>query len=264
MSGPRFAVTPRSDGVVSVRIATDADPYLEPGWTDEFRSALAPLGQDAEIRAIVLEGGEQYFSAGASRGALLAAGAVDPTLRSVAGAAEALLLFPIPVIAAAAGHAIGGGLLIALWCDAAVLSEESLYGANFMAVGITPGMGATCAVPDAFGRLLGQELLYSGRLVTGREIRNACCPLSHAVRPRAEVLDHALSLAREFAESPRDNLVLLKSMLTEDRRDALSRALPRERAAHAQLFTVPGTATDIARRYPPRTGYDGSESRDDG
>lgn len=259
MNDSRFAVTRRSDGVVSVRIATDDDPYLEMGWTDEFRSALAPLGEDAEVRAIVLEGGEQYFSAGASRSALLGAGAVDPALRSVASAAEALVHLPIPVIAAAAGHAIGGGLLIALWSDAVVLSEESLYGANFMAVGITPGMGATYAVPDAFGRLLGQELLYSGRLVTGREIRDACCPLSPTVRPRVEVMDHALSLAREFAEAPRDTLVLLKNMLAEDRRDALSRALLRERAAHAQLLTQSGTAAEIARRYPPRHEHDRSE-----
>lgn len=260
MNESRFAVTPRSEGVVSVRVATDADPYLEQGWTDDFSRALAPIGADAEIRAIVLEGGEQYFSAGASRSALLAAGSVDPTLSSVAGAAEALLFLPIPVIAAAAGHAIGGGLLIALWCDAVVLADESLYGANFMALGITPGLGATYAVPDAFGRPLGQELLYTGRLLTGREIRDACCPISHAVRPRIEVLDQALSLARDFAEAPRDNLVLLKSALAEGRREALGRALLREREAHAQLLTRSGTSAEIARRYPARIERDASET----
>ncbi|HEX6070458.1 MAG TPA: enoyl-CoA hydratase-related protein, partial [Longimicrobiaceae bacterium] len=230
MNGGRFAVTRRSSGVVSLRIATDSDPFMELGWAEEFAGALAALGADAEVRTIVLEGGEQYFSAGASRSALLAAGTVDPTLHSVGDVAEALLLLSVPVIAAAAGHAIGGGLLVALWCDALVLADSSLYGANFMAVGITPGLGATCAVPDAFGGPLGRELLYSGRLITGREIRDAGCPLSHAVRPRAEVLEGALAMARDFAEIPREHLALLKKALAEDRYDRLSRALVRERS----------------------------------
>jgi enoyl-CoA hydratase/carnithine racemase len=161
-----------------------------------------------------------------------------------------LLDLPVPVVAAAAGHAIGGGLLVALWCDAIVLGEESLYGANFMALGFTPGMGATHAVPEAFGAPLGRELLWTGRLLTGREIRAASCPLSHAVRPRAQVMEQALMQAREIADAPRGTIVLLKRMLAASRREALERALRAEASAHATLHADPATAAEIGRRYP--------------
>jgi enoyl-CoA hydratase/carnithine racemase len=250
MSPELFAVTPRGEGVASIRIADDAEPYLGPGWTDAFERSLARAGEDCGIRAVVLEGGERYFQAGASRDALLQSDGVGAAASHGAAALRALLALPVPVVAAAAGHAIGGGLLVALWCDAIVLGEESLYGANFMALGFTPGMGATHAVPEAFGPFLGRELLWTGRLLTGREIRAASCPLSHAVKPRAQVIDHALMHAREIADTPRGTIVLLKRQLAAGRREALERALRAEASAHATLHADPVTAAEIVRRYP--------------
>jgi polyketide biosynthesis enoyl-CoA hydratase PksI len=251
MSPELFIVTARGDGVASLRIASDAEPYMESSWVAAFTTALAELAHDEAVRAVVLEGGDRYFVAGASRAALLESSSRADAMGYAAVAARALLALPVPVVAAAAGHAIGGGLLIALWCDVAVLAEEGLYGANFMALGFTPGMGATYAVPEAFGGPLGRELLFTGRLFTGREIRDACCPLSHAIRPRAQVLDHALARARAIAEAPRHTLVLLKQILAARRCDALERALSAEASAHATLFAQAGTFEEIAGRYPP-------------
>lgn len=250
MNRQLFTVTPRDDGVVSLRIASDAAPYLDASWVEPFAAALAESAHDEAVRVIVLEGGDRYFLAGASRAALLTASTTTSATSYAAVAARALLAQPIPVIAAAAGHAIGGGLLIALWCDVAVLAEESLYGANFMALGITPGMGATHAVPEAFGEPLGRELLFTGRLLTGREIRDSCCPLSHAIRPRARVLDHALACARAIAEAPRAAIVLLRQNLLTRRRAVLEQALRAEANAHEALFASRDTVEDIAQRYP--------------
>jgi enoyl-CoA hydratase/carnithine racemase len=250
MNPELFAVTQRGDGVASLRIASDAEPYIEVSWVAAFAAALTELVSDEAVRVVVLEGGDGYFLAGASRAALLASNRSRDIMEHAAVATRALLASPVPVVAAAAGHAIGGGLLIALWCDFAILAEESLYGANFMALGFTPGMGATHAVPEAFGKPLGRELLLTGRLLTGREIRDACCPLSHAVRPRAHVLDHALTRARAIAEAPRHALVLLRQNLAVRRSDALERALSAEAHAHATLFAKADTFDEITDRYP--------------
>lgn len=250
MSHELFGVTPRGDGVVSLCICTDDHPYLETGWIESFADALARLAADTSVRAVVLEGGHRYFQAGASRAALLAARGAGPVAGYAAGAARALLALPVPVVAAAAGHAIGGGLVVALWCDAVVLAEESLYGANFMALGFTPGMGATHAVPEAFGEPLGRELLYTGRLLTGTEIRESHCPLSHAVRPRGEVLDRARRRAHEMVEAPRASIVLLKRALAGRRREALERAVLAETHAHELLSSDPTMGEEISRRYP--------------
>jgi polyketide biosynthesis enoyl-CoA hydratase PksI len=246
-----FSATPLEDGVVSVCIAAEDEPYLGPDWVDGFVAVTATLAEDTSVRVIVLEGGEPYFSAGASRDTLLGANGAGPIASYAPRAARALLDVPVPTIAAAAGHATGGGLMVALLCDAIVLAEQSMYGANFMALGFTPGMGATHVIPEAFGSTLGRELLFGGRLLTGREIRQARCPLSHAVIPHAEVMKRARSMAREFAEAPRDSLVLLKQNLAGPRRRSLELALQAESAAHARLFANPMTCAEIARRYPP-------------
>jgi polyketide biosynthesis enoyl-CoA hydratase PksI len=243
-----FSVTAHGEGVASLRIATRNEPYLGADWVDGFCRALAGVGADPDVRALILEGDGTYFSAGASREALLS-GAAD-TASYAARAPLALLDLEVPAVAAVAGHAVGGGLLLALWCDAAVLAEESLYGANFMALGFTPGMGATYAVPEAFGEPLGRELLLTGRLVTGREIRQGCCPLSHAVRPRADVLPRAAALAGEIADAPREAVVALKRNLAGRRRTSLERAAATEKADISRSLADSGTRYEIARRYP--------------
>lgn len=250
MTPDLFAATPRGDGVVSVRIADDAQRYMDAAWAESFERSLTPLGRDDSIRVIVLEGGNRYFQAGASRDSLLEATSIGAAARYGGDAVRTLLDLPVPVVAAAAGHAIGGGLMLVLWCDVVVLGEESLYGANFMALGFTPGMGATYAVPEAFGGPLGRELLYTGRLQTGREIRESACPLAHAVRRRARVLDHALLRAGEVAAAPRRAIVHLKRGVAAKRREALEEALRSEASAHAALHADPATALEIRRRYP--------------
>lgn len=248
MSEP-FAVTPHADGVATLRIVADADPWIGPAWVDGFAAALGRLAAAPELRALVLEGGTPYFCAGARRDALLDASGASPTSYAEQ-VPNALLALSVPTVAAMAGHAVGGGLLLGLWCDAAVFADESLYGANFMALGLTPGMGATHAVPEAFGEPLGRELLQTGRLLTGREIRDAGAPLGHAIRPRAQVLGRAVALAREMADPPREAVVLLKRELAARRWEGLRQALQAERAMHVRIFAAETTRAEIARRYP--------------
>jgi 4-carboxy-3-alkylbut-2-enoyl-[acp] decarboxylase len=257
VSAGLFAVEACDKGVVSLRIATREDPYLGPVWADGLSAVLRDLTERQSVRAVILEGTDAYFSAGASRESLLHAGrdmASDYASRVV----RALLDVPVPTVAAAAGHAIGGGLLLALWCDAVVLAEESLYGANFMRLGFTPGMGSTRLVPEAFGPTLGREMLFSGRLLTGREIREAHCPLSHAVCARSRVAERSRALARDFADATHESLVLLKQMLANGRRESFEHGLRAEQAAHARLFEDPATVAEIERRYPadPVSGED--------
>jgi polyketide biosynthesis enoyl-CoA hydratase PksI len=251
MTAP-FTTTVIDGGVLSLRVATDDECHMDPQWSERLVRALEGIGHDAAVRVLVLEGGSRVFCAGASREALLTKH--DSPAAYAAAVSRALLATPIPLVAALAGHAIGGGLLVGLWCDAVVLGEESLYGANFMAIGFTPGMGATAVVPEAFGPFLGRRLLLTGQLMTGREIRESRCPLSHAVYPRSDVRSRALAVAREMADVPRAALVLLKQTIAARRQEALERALAAEHQSHAALFADAQVFDDIARRYARSTG----------
>jgi enoyl-CoA hydratase/carnithine racemase len=255
---PLFTADRIDEGIVSLRIATDDESHMDPAWAHRLVEALDALGRDPGVRVVVLEGAARVFCAGASRESLLGAGKGPAPARYAAQVALALQTMPVPVVAAAAGHAIGGGLLVGLWSDAMVLAEESLYGANFMALGFTPGMGATLAVPEAFGPVLGRQLLFTGELLTGRAIRDAGCPLSHLVRQRAQVRDHALAVARDMAAAPREAAALLKHMLFARRQSALEQALDAEEQSHLRLFANDHTLDEIARRYPRRDGSAGA------
>lgn len=213
----------------------------------DLLAALESARAEPDLQALVLLGGETWFSKGASRESLLAPGGASALAPAYSALPRMLLTFPVPVVAAMRGHAVGGGLVLGLWCDAFVLAEESLYGANFMALGFTPGMGATAVVPEIFGAALGRELLHGGALKKGREL------WPRAV-PKAQVEETALSTARDFAQAPRTALLLLKQALSRPRLESLDRALDEERAMHRILFQDPQTRERIAERYLPGAG----------
>lgn len=242
-------ITRVDEHVISLQVSADEAPHLGAWLVPALREASEVIAADASARVVVLEGGERYFSAGASRDDLVADDAAR-NVPSYAGDLPGLLLdLPLPSIAAMVGHAIGGGLLLGLWCDAAFLAEESLYGANFMALGFTPGMGATAVLEEVFGGPLGRELLYTGRTLKGREIKAVGGPLAGAVVPRTEVRARAIALAGEMARAPREALALLKVRVAERRREGLRAAVAFERRMHAALFSSAETRREIAERY---------------
>jgi len=237
---------PAGEGIVSLRLASDEAPYIEAGFKDRLAAAVAAVKDDASVRVVLLEGGARYFCAGASRESLLRPDAGREVPRYAAELPLLVLDIPVPTIAVMSGHAIGGGFALGLLSDLPLVAEEGLYGMNFMALGFTPGMGSTVLLEDALGARLARELLFTGRLVKGRELEAAGFP---GVAPRADLRRRALDLAREVAAAPREALVALKSMLAGRRRERLQRAVEEERRSHEALFALGGTARLIAERY---------------
>ncbi len=242
-------IVPIDDSVVSLKISNDDQPYIEEKFVSALADAIEELKRNEHLHSIIFVGGTRYFSAGASLDSLVRP---NETVGAPSYAAELpglILSIPVPTIAAMAGHAIGGGWILGLWCDIALMAEESLYGANFMALGFTPGMGATTIVEECFGAPLARELLFTGRLVKGRELKGGGGPLAHAIIPRVQVFERALAIATELSQVPRDSLLLLKSMLAEQRRERLEHVLNAEKSMHRNVFSQPETQRQIAERY---------------
>jgi polyketide biosynthesis enoyl-CoA hydratase PksI len=226
--------------------AIELPSHLGPEIIEPFERLRDELSRDGKVKAVVLRGNERSFNAGASREALL--DNKREIQHYVASIPRAVLDLPVPTIAAMAGHAVGGGLVLGLWCDHVFMAEESLYGANFMALGFTPGMGSTVVVEQAFGPYLGRELLYTGRMMTGAELR-ARGANRVSIMPRAGVEGAAIALAEEISENPARSLRLLSRTLRESRRAELERAIVQEFAMHQAVFADPGTRARIARQY---------------
>lgn len=104
-----------------------------------------------------------------------------------------------PIVAAVQGHAIGGGLGVALAADFRVATPETSFSANFTRLGFHPGFGLTITLPALIGQSQASLLMLTGRRVKGEEARRM--GLCDVLASSETLRDEALSLAREIAES---------------------------------------------------------------
>ncbi|MDT0268350.1 polyketide synthase [Streptomyces sp. DSM 44915] len=211
--------------------------------------AFTRVAADERYKAVVLTGYGTYFCSGGTRDALL--GIQEGTFtfqpEGVPSAYSLALDCPIPVISAMQGHAIGGGLSMGLFADFVIFSRESVYTANFMKFGFTPGFGSTRIFPAKLGLALAQEFLLTGRTFRGTELAERGVPFP--VRPRDEVLPAALELAGNLAEKPRRSLVVLKDHLVRELREQLPAVIEQELAMHAQTLHQPEVRDLVLNRY---------------
>jgi polyketide biosynthesis enoyl-CoA hydratase PksI len=229
------------DGVAELAMTDAAGRNgMSPAWVKSFLAALNEVTRLSQARVLLLSGLSDYFCTGATLSVLkdLVENRLMPSELTLG---RQLIGFDLPVVAAAEGHAIGGGFALLLSCDLAVISESSRYGANFMALGITPGMGMTRLLEAAVGRATAHELLYTGDLRRGRYFTNTGA--FNAIVTGSEVRERALQLARGLADKPRDNLVHLKRSLSLPRRLAFEEALTTEPLMHG--LSLPNLDTDL-------------------
>ena len=174
---------------------------MTPDLLEGLSQALRRAAADAEVRCVVITGRGTSFCAGADFKSRAADDARPPHERSFAMYAPFLsvLELAVPTIAALNGHAIGGGLGLAVVCDLRVANREAKYGANFVRLGLHPGMATTYLLPRLMGVPRATELLLTGRLVSGAEAAELGL-VNHAVEPEA-VLPKALALAGEIASA---------------------------------------------------------------
>jgi polyketide biosynthesis enoyl-CoA hydratase PksI len=204
--------------------------------------AFDTIASNTQCRAVVLTGFDTYFASGGSRESLLLIHEGGAKFSDTDLYARALKC-PVPVISAMQGHAIGGGFVFGLFADVIVLGLECIYTTNFMKYGFTPGMGATCVLPEKVGLPLSQEMLLGARTYRGEELRRRGVPFT--VLPRKEVLGHGLEIAREIAQKPRPALVLLKRHLTARLRQELPRHIQGEVEMHKVTFHEPDVRARI-------------------
>ena len=126
----------------------------------DILAALDMALADPQVRALVLYGGENVFSVGADvREFGTHKSALEPNLPSVIRALEAA---PKPVVAAIAGHCLGGGLELALGCHWRVARGDAMLGMPEIKLGLLPGAGGTQRLPRAIGLEAALNMILSG------------------------------------------------------------------------------------------------------
>ncbi|NEC17358.1 polyketide synthase, partial [Streptomyces parvus] len=224
------------DGGIALLVMSDAggSNMFTDAMMRGLQDAFARVEADDAVRAVVLTGTETVFSMGATPGGLetLAGGAGRFT--DVPFVYEGLLRCSRPVVSALRGHASGGGLAFGLYADLVVMARESVYSANFLKYGFTPGMGATHVLDERLGGTLAAELMYTGRPYRGEELERRGAGVLFA--DRSAVLATALGLARSVAEKPSDAVRVLKRDLADRALARLAPVIERESAMHERVF----------------------------
>lgn len=156
---------------------------------------------------------------------------------------------PFPVLACVNGHAVGAALALALACDLRFFLPDAKYAFNFVKIGIHPGMGSSFLVKEVAGMAQAQELLLTGRYISGTEAMQR--GLCHGVFSADEIFDRTVDLAREIVSAAPLAVRLLKRSLYAS--DDLDQALQREAEAQAENYVSADFREAIAAIEEKRT-----------
>jgi enoyl-CoA hydratase len=167
---------------------------------DELAAAFRSFDLDDTLRAAVLYGDHGVFCAGADLKAM-ASGTPNRVERDGDGPmGPSRMLLGKPVIAAIEGHAVAGGLELALWCDMRVAAEDAVLGVFCRRFGVPLIDGGTIRLPRLIGLSRALDLILTGRAVSAQEALSF--GLVNRVVPKGGALAEAKTIAHQLAELP--------------------------------------------------------------
>jgi enoyl-CoA hydratase/carnithine racemase len=229
---------------------------------DRVVEAVRALNADRAVRVLVVRGAGRAFSAGGDLDWLL-----ENSRRSEAENREGMEAFykkflslrelDVPAIAMVHGRATGAGLCFALGCDLRVASHDAIFSANFVRVGLNPGMGGSYTLTQNLGPALASELVLTGREVFADEALSLGL-ISRMVTPE-DLEATAYALARQIAANAPMAVRHAKAALRLAQTEPLDVVLAREAAGQAECFAsqdlVEGVEAARARRAPAFLGH---------
>ena len=189
---------------------------------------LAELESDPKVRAVVVTGEGQYFSAGADvkeMATIDLASAPEVARRGLAVYAR-LAALRAPVIAAINGLALGGGLELALACDLRLAGESAKLGAPEVTLGLIPAYGGTQRLPRLVGVAKAKELIFTGAMISAAEALRI--GLVNKTVPAGQELRAARDLAHTIAQRAPKAVQAAKRSLVEGRAHSLADGIENE------------------------------------
>jgi len=219
---------------------------------DAFRAFDA----DATSSVAVLHGAHATFCAGADLKAMN-----DPARRNRlepegdAPMGPSRMLLSKPVVAAISGHAVAGGLELALWCDLRVVERSAVLGVFCRRFGVPLIDGGTVRLPRLIGLSRALDLILTGRAVGADEA--LAMGLANRVVDDGQALAAALALAQQLADLPQT--CLRHDRLSAYEQDGLTLdAALRNEFAHGQATLASGEFSAGAARFAQGAGRGGA------
>ncbi len=167
--------------------------------------AFHAFDRDEGSDVAVFYGANGTFCAGADLKAVAAQEGINPLSELGNGPmGPSRMLLGKPVIAAISGHAVAGGLELALWCDLRVVEQNAVMGVFCRRWGVPLIDGGTVRLPRLIGHSRAMDLILTGRPVSAEEALSM--GLANRVVPDGGALQAALSLAEQLVGFPQNCL----------------------------------------------------------
>lgn len=228
-----------------------------------FTDALACVKFDKNVRTVIIKSDAQgIFCAGADlkERAKMVAYEVGPFVSMARAAIMELHNLPMPTIAALDGHALGGGLEMALSCDFRIAASNAKVGLTETRLAIIPGAGGTQRLPRLVGISKAKEMIFTGKMINGTEAEEI--GLADYVAEQTETGDAAYQRALVLAEEilPRGPVAVRMAKLAINKgiQVDLTSAMSFEEGCYAQVIPtkdrLEGLKAFKEKRTPQYTG----------
>jgi len=197
-----FVLYEQKGGIATITINREkALNALNSQVLEELDGALDSVDL-TQVRCLIITGaGAKSFVAGADIGEM-------STLSKAEGEAfgkkgndvfRKIETFPIPVIAAVNGFALGGGCELSMSCDIRICSDNAVFGQPEVGLGITPGFGGTQRLARIVGVGMAKQMIYTARNIKAEEAFRI--GLVNAVYPQEELIAAAEKMAAGIAKN---------------------------------------------------------------
>ncbi|MCI2131325.1 MAG: enoyl-CoA hydratase-related protein [Lachnospiraceae bacterium] len=223
---------------------------------DDLGAALD--GVDLEsIRVLILTGsGDKSFVAGADIGEMSTLSREEGTAFGKKGndLFRRIETFPIPVIAAVNGFALGGGNEIAMSCDFRICSDNAVFGQPEVGLGITPGFGGTQRLARLVGPGMAKQLVYTARNIKADEALRI--GLVNQVTTQEDLLPTAKKLASVIAGNAPIAVRACKKAINEGLQQDMDQAVVTEENLFGSCFETEdqreGMANFLRKKDDPK------------
>jgi enoyl-CoA hydratase len=202
----------------------------------ELNQALSAFDANPDIAAIVLTGSDRVFAAGADITEMEGKDFMDAYQDDFIRPWQDVTKIRKPVIAAVAGHALGGGCELAMMCDIIIAGDNAKFGQPEINLGTMPGAGGTQRLTRAIGKSKAMEMVLTGRMMDAKEAERA--NLVSRVVPVNNLLDEALKLAGAIAEKSQPVVAMAKDAVNAAFETTLAEGINTERRMFYGTFAV--------------------------
>ena len=207
---------------------------LSYGLVKDLSLAMQELDHDAEVRVIIVTGGEKVFAAGADIKEMAERGPFDERIQERLAYRDKINKISKPVIAAVSGFALGGGCELAMSCDIIIASESARFGQPEVNLGIIPGSGGTQRLTHVLGKHRAMELVLTGDMLSAADAERF--GLVNRVVPGELCLEEAKNIAKKIAAKPQLAIKAAKEAVLKAANSALDEGLEFERKSFYLLF----------------------------